>query len=151
MAIPTIPFAYLLVGLNVIFWIFAESLEEMLKVTGILWTVYNRPRWVNRVVLGLWYGILAGLAFATVENLIYGHVYLADLAIEDPLRYSEVMRWRWTICSAVHAGCSGLLGSFIGKSAAVEESERSELIIKGWVLAFVIHLTYNLLVTLKMF
>jgi RsiW-degrading membrane proteinase PrsW (M82 family) len=151
LAAPMVPFAYFLIGMNVVFWIFGEAVEEMLKATGLLWIVYNRPKWVNRVILGLWYGILAGLAFATVENLIYGHIYLADLAMEDPLRYSEVMRWRWGVCSALHAGCSGLLGSFIGKSSAVKESERSELIIKGWALAFAIHLTYNLLVTFRIF
>ena len=48
-------------------------------------------------------GILGGLVFSILENLIYQHIYLRKLPPEE---LANVMAFRWTICTALHILCT---------------------------------------------
>lgn len=74
-------------------------IEEMLKIAGILWLVERRP-WIVPSVAGiLLVGVLGGLGFAAIENVMYLSVYF-------PEHGPALARWRWTVCVVMHVGCS---------------------------------------------
>jgi RsiW-degrading membrane proteinase PrsW (M82 family) len=81
----------------------APLLEEIMKNASALWVVESRPylfrsRWQIALCV-----LASGAVFAIVENLLYLHVY-----IDDPS--PELVRWRWTVCVALHMGCALIAG-----------------------------------------
>lgn len=79
--------------------VFAPAVEELGKAALALWIVERRPflfRSSLQIALCL---LCAGAAFSIIENLLYLHVY-----IDAPS--PELIRWRWTVCVALHMGCS---------------------------------------------
>lgn len=78
-------------------------LEEIMKVAGALWIVEKRPflfRTKLQIVLCV---LTSGFVFAAVENVLYLYVYVAE-----PSR--SLVLWRWTVCVALHMGCSMIAG-----------------------------------------
>ena len=47
--------------------------------------------------------LAGGLVFAVIENFLYLHV-----AIKNPPEW--LIYWRWTVCVALHTGCSLIAG-----------------------------------------
>jgi len=83
--------------------VFAPVVEETMKTAAALVVIEKRPfffRSTAQIVICM----LAGaLVFACVENLLYLKVY-----IRNP---SPVMtHWRWTVCVALHMGCTCIAG-----------------------------------------
>ena len=73
--------------------------EEILKIALPIWVVEKRPwlfasRW--QILLC---GAFAGLVFATLENFLYLNVYISNPGL-------AITTWRWTVCVALHVGCS---------------------------------------------
>lgn len=74
-------------------------IEEMMKVAAGLYIVEKRPFFFrSRIQIALC-AIAGGFAFACIENVLYLHVYV-------PIPPPGLVRWRWTICVALHTGCS---------------------------------------------
>ena len=46
---------------------------------------------------------MSALIFATVENLVYIHVYALASPLDHPAMFAE---FRWTVCTALHVSCS---------------------------------------------
>lgn len=77
--------------------------EEMMKAALPLWIVEKRPfrfRSALQIAICL---IVSGLVFAAVENVLYLFAY-----IDNPS--PDLIRWRWTVCLALHTGCSFIAG-----------------------------------------
>ncbi|MCK4872570.1 MAG: PrsW family intramembrane metalloprotease [Phycisphaerales bacterium] len=82
---------------------FAPLVEEMLKVAGVLYLAERRPwlvpaAWAIPVVAAC-----SGAVFAVIENWLYLSVYL-----DHPSQ--AVIAWRWSMCTALHVGCSLIAG-----------------------------------------
>ena len=83
--------------------VFGPLVEEMVKVAIPLYLVEKRPfLFVSRVQIGVC-AVAGGLAFAAIENLLYLNVYVPEPS-------EELIRWRWTVCVALHTTCSFVLG-----------------------------------------
>ena len=120
--------------------IFGPVMEEMTKVAAALWVVEKRP-FLFRSRLQIALCVLAGaLVFAAVENVLYLKVY-----VREP---SELLiRWRWTVCVALHMGCSFVAGLGLMRiwHSTIENRTRPKLTSGAayMVTAIVIHGVYN--------
>ena len=83
--------------------VFAPVVEETMKIASALYIVEKKP-FLFRSKFQIVICILSGsFLFSLIENLLYIYVY-----IPDP---SELLiHWRWTICVAIHMGCSTVAG-----------------------------------------
>lgn len=120
--------------------VLGPALEEVMKVALPLWMVERRP-WLIRSNFQLLLCALAGgLAFAVVENFLYLNVY-----IENPS--PTLARWRWTVCVALHTGCSALasLGLMRIRRQMLERQAPPQVgDAAGWLTAaFLVHAAYN--------
>lgn len=100
--------------------LFGPAAEELLKQLGMLYLLEKRPYTVSRrwqFPLAAFFG---GLLFATVENLVYAHIYLARLPAAE---LGRIMAFRWTICTALHVGCTLISG--LGLERAWRESRQA--------------------------
>lgn len=133
-----------LIGLlNVV--VFGPAVEEVMKIAAASWVVEKRPylfRSAGQIALTAGAG---GLLFAVIENFVYLHVYVPD----PP---DSLVLWRWTICVALHVGCSLTAGYGLMKvwRMAVEQSRPPRLGDGGIYLiaAVVAHGAYNALAVL---
>ncbi|MDX1682817.1 MAG: PrsW family glutamic-type intramembrane protease, partial [Phycisphaeraceae bacterium] len=77
----------------------APLVEETMKVAALTGIVETRP-WLignaNQIRLA---AAGSGLAFASVENLLYLTVYIPDPS-------PDLIAWRLVICTALHVGCT---------------------------------------------
>jgi len=83
--------------------VFGPLVEEMMKVAAALYLVEKRPFLFSSRFQILLCAVAGGLAFAALENLLYLHVYV-------PLPPPLLVHWRWTVCIALHTGCSLVAG-----------------------------------------
>ena len=122
--------------------LFGPVIEEVVKIMGATYVVEKRPylfatRWQILICCGA-----GGLAFATIENLLYLFVYFPEAG-------AGVWAWRWTACTALHTGCSLVAG--LGLVRAWEVSQRAGVPpdlnagAKFLVAAIVAHGSYNAL------
>lgn len=73
--------------------------EEIMKVALIIMIIETRPYlFVSRTQI-LFAAIASGAGFAVIENVMYLNVY-----IDDPSQ--TLVYWRWTVCTALHIGCT---------------------------------------------
>lgn len=121
----------------------APVIEEIGKAAGPLMVMEKRP-WLFRGPSSLLLiGLVSGLIFATIENLLYFFVY-----IEPEKLTPGIVLWRLTVCTAVHiAGasisCAGLARAWT--HAAREKGPFSmDMAVPFFIGAIVLHGTYNL-------
>jgi hypothetical protein len=120
--------------------VFGPVLEEMMKIAAALWVVEKRPflfRSPAQIVVCV---LVSGLVFAAIENVLYIEVYT-----EDP---SELLiQWRWSVCVALHMGCSLVAGLGLmriwGRTMKRRTRPRLALGAGYMVAAMVIHGAYN--------
>jgi len=84
--------------------VFAPIVEEIMKVALAFYVVEKKPFYFRSSGQILLCALAGGLVFAAIENVIYLNIY-----IEKPLY--RLVAWRWTICVALHMGCSLIAGS----------------------------------------
>lgn len=77
--------------------------EEVMKTAAVLWVVEKRPFLFRSPLQIMGCVVAAGLCFAVIENLLYLKVYVSDPS-------DELIRWRWTVCVALHVGCTTVAG-----------------------------------------
>ena len=86
----------------------------------------------------------SGLAFAAIENLLYLHVY-----IDEPS--PEIIYWRWTVCVALHMGCSVIAGLGIVRMwrfTSTNQAKAPVSLAASWgIVAVVMHASYNVFAT----
>lgn len=102
--------------------VIAPLVEELGKVMAPLLVVERAPFRFRHSSQILVCAVSGGLVFAVVENLLYLNVY-----IPDPTRLIRV--WRWTVCVALHTGCSLLAGLGVARvwKRAVDQARPPKL------------------------
>lgn len=83
--------------------VFGPVVEELMKVGLALYAVETRPFWFRSPAQILVCAFGGGLGFAVIENMIYFNIYLSNPS-------SLLIFWRWTVCVALHVGCSLIAG-----------------------------------------
>ncbi len=119
---------------------FAPVAEEMMKVAAALYVVEKRP-FLFRSAAQIMLTVLAGaLVFSVVENLLYLHVYVRHPS-------AALIAWRWTVCVALHTGCTFIAGLGLVRiwRDAWERMDRPRLPLGSPYLmtAIVLHAVYN--------
>jgi len=120
--------------------LFGPVVEEVMKVAAATYIVERKPYLFTHPAQIAICALAAGLAFASVENVLYLHVYIPD----PP---SWLTRWRWTVCVVLHTGCTFIAG--LGLMRIWRDTwrrrarPRLSLGFPYLVAAMVIHGTYN--------
>lgn len=83
--------------------VFGPVVEEVMKVAAGMYVVEKRPFFFRSGFQIVICALAGGLVFACIENLVYLNVYIHDPSL-------TMVRWRWTICVALHMGCSFIAG-----------------------------------------
>jgi len=115
-------------------------IEEILKIVAAMWIVERKPWLIPNAGAILLIGVMGGLGFAAIENLMYLNVYFPD---HGP----GLAWWRWTVAVALHIGCSFLAACGVAKMwrAVLATRRPADLSVAfGWILAAIlIHGGYN--------
>lgn len=120
----------------------APVVEELSKAMGPLMVLEKRPWLFGSATSIVLIGVVSGLVFATVENLLYFFVYIPA----GELTYGTFI-WRMTACTALHV--TGTVLSCIGLARAWRRAERAKAEFKAeiaapWcIAAIVLHALYN--------
>ncbi|WP_096390337.1 PrsW family intramembrane metalloprotease [Halopenitus persicus] len=136
------PFAGL--GQVVFFFIVVGPVEETVKLLAVRLYAYTDVRF-DAVIDGAVYGAIAGLGFATIENLLYISrsvdavemgISLAILGAGDGIAAVRAF------AGPGHVIYSAFAGYYLGL-AKFNPEHRGPLVLKGIAIAAVIHATYN--------
>jgi hypothetical protein len=118
----------------------APLVEEMAKVSAVLYVVEKRPylfRARAQVLLCVAFG---AFVFAAVENLLYFHVYVPDPS-------PALISWRWSVCMPMHVGASVVAGLGLCRMWddvwARLQPARASLAFPYLVVAMLMHGGYN--------
>lgn len=133
------------VGMVLFFYLVVGPVEETVKLLAVRLYAYNAHRF-NAVIDGAVYGAVAGLGFATIENALY-----ISQAIEDVGRLSlgldligiggDITATR-ALAGPGHVIYSAFAGYYLGL-AKFNPGDRGPIVVKGVLIAAVIHATYN--------
>ena len=77
--------------------------EETLKQSGAIFQLEKMRGSIRYDWQFFLSGVLGGLVFSVLENLIYRYIYLAN---KPPEELATIMAFRWTICTALHILCT---------------------------------------------
>lgn len=114
-----------------------SPIQELFKYATVKVSMYNDKEF-NEPMDGVIYMVAAGLGFAAFENLTYIWAArdMGDATIAGILR--------GVLATPAHACFAGFLGLYLGKAKFVEtKKEAFFLILKGFLLAVVLHATYD--------
>jgi len=119
--------------------------EELFKQAGMIYLLEKKPYRLFAAWQFIFAGAVSGLGFATVENLIYLHVYLSRVTTED---WQALAQYRWTWCTLLHVSCATVasLGLMRAWRQQLRDGQPAEL-ARGFPWFFVaisIHGMYNL-------
>jgi RsiW-degrading membrane proteinase PrsW (M82 family) len=136
-----------LVGFALFFYLVVGPVEEVVKLLAVRLWAYEQPNF-DAVIDGAVYGAVAGLGFATIENALYiGRGYLMALEAGTGILAQTVGTTAVrSLAGPGHVIYSAFAGYYLGL-AKFNERHAGPLVVKGLVVAAVIHGTYNTLVT----
>lgn len=137
------------VGTILFFFLVVGPLEELVKWLAVRLHAY-RTESFDAVIDGAVYGAVAGLGFATIENVLYvargfveaGGVDAGAKAIEGAVG----MAFSRGLAGPGHVIYSAWAGYYLGL-AKYNPENRGPIVVKGLLIASVIHATYNVAVT----
>jgi hypothetical protein len=125
-----------LIGIAIV----GPTVEETMKIAAAAYVLERRPYLFRSPVQILLCAVLAGLVFAAIENQIYFHVYIPDAS-------AAMVSWRWTVCVALHAGCSLIAGIGlvrVWRGVWLKERPADLALGTGWLIAAIaVHGVYN--------
>ncbi|MUW14809.1 PrsW family intramembrane metalloprotease [Halorubrum sp. CBA1125] len=139
------PFGFL--GMVVFFFVIVGPIEETVKLLAVRLYAYTDDRF-DAVIDGAVYGAIAGLGFAVIENLVYiaQSVELADLTLGiAALGAGDGITALRALAGPGHVVYSAYAGYYLGL-AKFNPGDRGPIVVKGLVLAALIHALYNTLV-----
>ncbi|MEX2607418.1 MAG: PrsW family glutamic-type intramembrane protease [Kiritimatiellia bacterium] len=117
-------------------------IEEIGKIMGPLMVVERNPARFSTRSQILLCALASGLVFSIIENFLYLHVYIPDPS-------PSLIRWRWTVCVALHTGCSFIAGwgvtNIWSESDRTREPPKLETGAPLLITAVVLHGLYNFL------
>jgi RsiW-degrading membrane proteinase PrsW (M82 family) len=134
-----------LLGMVLFFYLVVGPVEEIVKLLAVWLFAYNDDRF-DAVIDGAVYGAVAGLGFATIENAIYisrtvGEVGGVSLGRELIGIGGNITATR-ALAGPGHVIYSSFAGYYLGLAKFNPES-RGPIVVKGLLIAAVIHATYN--------
>ncbi|MFB6068990.1 MAG: PrsW family intramembrane metalloprotease [Halobacterium sp.] len=131
------------------FFLVVGPVEETVKWLAVRLYAYRSDRF-DAVVDGAVYGAVAGLGFATIENAIYvarevvvvSQAARAEMVVDVAIQTAAVR----TLAGPGHVIYSAFAGYYLGL-AKFNPENRGPIVVKGLVIAALIHGTYNTAVT----
>lgn len=126
------------------FFLIVGPIEEAVKLLAVRLHAYRSDRF-DAVINGAVYGAAAGLGFATIENALYivqGLETEAGVEVARPV--GEVAATR-ALAGPGHVLYSAIAGYYLGL-AKFNPDRAGPLVVKGLVIAAVLHALYNTLV-----
>jgi len=134
-----------LVGVILSFYLVVGPVEELVKLLAVGLYAYNDDRF-NAVVDGAVYGAVAGLGFATIENALYitraiGEVGGVPLGLDLIGIGGDITTTR-ALAGPGHVVYSSFAGYYLGL-AKFNPENWGPIVVKGLVIAALIHATYN--------
>jgi hypothetical protein len=81
--------------------IFGPAVEEALKIAMVWLVIEIRPYYFQRIEQLYVAALGTALIFAAIENLLYLNIYI-------PNPSDELILFRWTVCVALHVGCTAV-------------------------------------------
>ena len=134
-------------GLVLFFFIIVGPVEETVKLLAVRLYAYTDDRF-NAVIDGAVYGAMAGLGFVVIENLVYiaQTVELTELSFGlSALTAGDGITAIRALAGPGHVIYSAFAGYYLGL-AKFNPANRGPIVIKGLIIAAVIHALYNTLV-----
>jgi len=120
--------------------VFAPVVEETMKTAAALVVVEKRPFLFRSPVQIMICVLCSALVFAGFENLLYLRILFHSPS-------SAMIYWRWTVCVALHVGCSAVAGLGLIRvwRHARQEHSRPDLYLAFpyAATAMIIHGAYN--------
>lgn len=134
-----------IVGMILFYFIVVGPVEETVKLLAVRLYAYGDDRF-GAVIDGAVYGAVAGLGFATIENAIYISRALTEVgSVSLGLGLigigSDITATR-ALAGPGHVIYSAFAGYYLGM-AKFNPGNRGPIIVKGLVIAALIHATYN--------
>lgn len=116
------------------------AIEEACKPIGVILILEKFPHWLRSRKQVLLMAVLGALVFATLENLIYVHVY-------HPEAGTRFVALRYAVCTSVHVAATAVFGAGLAKMwRRIRETGGSfdiDVIFRYYVGAVAIHAAYN--------
>ena len=133
------------IGMMLFFFLVVGPIEETVKLLAVRAYAYTDDRF-QTVLDGAVYGAIAGLGFATIENGIYigralAEVNGASLGLELIGLGGDITAIR-AMAGPGHVVYSAFAGFYLGL-AKFNPDNRGPIIVKGLIIAAVIHALYN--------
>ncbi|MFO8116474.1 MAG: PrsW family intramembrane metalloprotease [Halorubrum sp.] len=139
------PFGFL--GFVLFFFVIVGPVEETVKLLAVRLYAYTDDRF-DAVVDGAVYGAIAGLGFVVIENLVYivQNVEMSELTLGFAvLGAGDGITALRALAGPGHVVYSAFAGYYLGL-AKFNPENRGPIVVKGLVIAAVIHALYNTLV-----
>jgi RsiW-degrading membrane proteinase PrsW (M82 family) len=131
-------------GLVLFFYLFVAPVEEAVKLLAVRLYAYRDSRF-GAVVDGAVYGAMAGLGFAFIENALYIERGLMGTEVGGGLALigagAEITFTR-ALAGPGHVIYSAFAGYYLGL-AKFNPENRGPIVVKGIVIAALVHATYN--------
>jgi RsiW-degrading membrane proteinase PrsW (M82 family) len=129
-------------GVVLFFYLVVGPVEETVKLLAVRLSAYRTPSF-GAVVDGAVYGAAAGLGFATIENAVYIVGNVVELGpdgnvVVDTFRIAAVR----SFAGPGHVIYSAFAGYYLGL-AKFNETNRGPIVVKGLLVAALVHATYN--------
>ena len=134
-----------IIGMILFFYIVVGPVEELVKLLAVRLYAYDDARF-DAVIDGAVYGAIAGLGFATIENAIYisravSEVGNLSLGLDLIGLGGDITATR-AMAGPGHVVYSAFAGYYLGL-AKFNPGNRGPIVVKGLIIAAVIHATYN--------
>lgn len=135
------------VGLALYFFVVVGPVEETVKWLAVRLYAYRLDEF-RAVIDGAIYGAVAGLGFATIENLIYiTRVYLQVIEVGMNVLPSTIgIAGVRALAGPGHVIYSAFAGYYLGL-AKYNPGHRGPIVVKGLLVAALVHGAYNTLVS----
>ena len=137
-----------LVGMALFFFVVVAPVEETVKWLAVRLYAYRRTEF-DAVIDGAVYGAVAGLGFATIENVLYvvqGFIRAQEAGGTQALQAAVGTGFSRALAGPGHVIYSAWAGYYLGL-AKYNPENRGPIVVKGLLVASLIHGTYNALVT----
>ena len=148
-----------IVGTVLYFYLIVAPGEEFVKLLAVRLYAFRDDRF-DSVVDGAVYGAVAGLGFATIENVLYitqnlqgAGAVMTTLAVDATAQVTEAVEAGGQITAVRslagpgHVIYSAFAGYYLGL-AKFNREDAMPIILKGLIIAAFIHATYNVLVVI---
>ncbi|WP_440988959.1 PrsW family intramembrane metalloprotease [Haloarchaeobius baliensis] len=137
------------VALVVFFFLVVGPVEETVKWLAVRIYAYNGSQF-DAVIDGAVYGAVAGLGFATIENALYitqAVIQAGSVSTSASLAGAVDTATARSFVGPGHVLYSAIAGYYLGL-AKFSDDHWGPIVVKGLLLAAVIHATYNTIATL---